>query len=216
METIVRPLAPYETSYAVSMLHKALAALGMAVSVEEAARRLAGDTTIRQVRILQRQLNLPANDDLLVDETTAGAITKLLLERGLLEAEHSFVVTGTVRLFNGRGKKQQPLLAFDLDLRGVGAYRTAKHVDEITTNDGFEYLGEAVSDASGRYRIAFYAWQYGKAERKKADIVIYAVDEKQIIAGRAWSIPMIIRTLGLSAIWISSSRTETAQSNTRP
>ena len=52
------------------------------------------------------------------------------------------------------------LLAFDLDLRGVAVFRAVEDLDEIKANGGFEFLGQAVSDNQGRYRITFFDWQY--------------------------------------------------------
>ncbi|OEU69578.1 MAG: hypothetical protein BA863_17090, partial [Desulfovibrio sp. S3730MH75] len=77
--------------------------------------------------------------------------------------------------------KRQRLFAFDLDLRGVAVYRTIKDIAEIKENGGFEFLGQAVSDNQGNYRITFYDWQYWQAERKKADVVVYALDGEEVI-----------------------------------
>jgi hypothetical protein len=44
---------------------------------------------------------------------------------------------------------------------------------------GFEFLGVGTSDNRGDYEITFYDWQYDRAERKKADVVIYAAEEAQ-------------------------------------
>lgn len=181
MKTILKPVALNERSYNVTLLHKALEALGLPVAKDEVTQGKAGEDTLKQVRALQAQLNVPVNDSVLVDEVTSLAIATALKERGLTAASRSFTVTGSVRLASGEVKKRQQLIAFDLDLRGVSVYRTIQSLAEIEKNGGFEFLSEAVSDNLGNYRITFYDWQYGQAERKKADVVVYALREEEII-----------------------------------
>jgi hypothetical protein len=62
--------------------------------------------------------------------------------------------------------------------RFIARYRASQ---KSKKNGGFEFLGEAVSDNQGNYRITFYDWQYGQAERKKVDVVVYAVEKEKII-----------------------------------
>lgn len=181
MRTIVKLIALNERSYNVSLLHKALGALGLPVADSEVSEGMAGIDTLKKVRALQERLNVPVDDSVLVDEATALAIATALTERGLTVVERSFTVSGTVRLRTGEVKKRQGLLAFDLDLRGVSVYRTIQNRAEIQEHGGFEFLGEAVSDNLGNYSIMFYDWQYGLAERKKADVVVYAVESEEII-----------------------------------
>ena len=181
MATILKPIALNEQSYSVNLLHKALHTLGLPVAKTEVTQGKAGKDTLRKVRALQAQLNVPVDDSTLVDEVTALAIAEALEKKGLTAASRSFTVTGSVRIQNGAVKKRQKLLAFDLDLRGVSVYRAIQSLEEIQENGGFEFLGEAVSDDLGNYRITFYDWQYGQAERKKADVVVYALEEEEII-----------------------------------
>ena len=181
MKTIRKPTALNERSFNVSLLHKALKALGLPVAKREVTQGKAGQDTLKKVRALQARLNVPVDKSTLADEATSLAITGALKERGLMAASRSFTVTGTVRLRTGEVRKRQRLLAFDLDLRGVAVYRTIKDIAEIKENGGFEFLGEAVSDNLGNYRIMFYDWQYRQAERKKADVVVYALDGEEII-----------------------------------
>ncbi|UCD58265.1 MAG: hypothetical protein JSV16_03895, partial [Candidatus Hydrogenedentota bacterium] len=181
MKTILEPIALNERSFNVSLLHKALGALGLSVAKREVTQGKAGEDTLKKVRALQAQLNVPIDESTLVDEATSLAIAGVLKERDLTAASRSFTVTGAVRLRTGEVKKRQKLLAFDLDLRGVAVYRTIKNIAEIKENGGFEFLGQAVSDNQGNYRITFYDWQYGQAERKKADVVVYAIEGREII-----------------------------------
>ena len=181
MKAVLRPIALNERSYNVSLLHAALAVLGLTVTKNEVDQGRAGEDTLKKVRILQARLNVPVDKSSLVDEATSVAMAAALKERGLTAASRSFTVTGTVRLANGSVKKRQLVLAFDLDLRGAAVYRTLKNLAEIQKNGGFEFLGEAVSDNLGNYRVTFYDWQYRRAERKKADVVVYAVEGEEII-----------------------------------
>lgn len=181
MKTILKPIALNERSYNVTLLHKALEALGLPVSKDETTQGIAGQDTLKQVRALQAQLNVPVDKYTLVNEATSLAIAVALKERGLTAASRSFTVTGLVKLQNGAVKKRQRLIAFDLDLHGVAVYRTVKNVEEIKKSGGFEFLGQAVSDNLGNYSITFYDWQYGQAERKKADVVVYAIEGEEVI-----------------------------------
>lgn len=181
MKTILKPIALSEQSYNVNLLHKALEALGLPVAKREVAQGKAGNDTLKKVRTLQAQLNVSVDESTLVNEVAAVAIAEALKKRGLTAASRSFTVTGTVTLRTGEVKKRQKLLAFDLDLRGVSVYRMIETLAEIKKNGGFEFRGEAVSDNLGNYRITFYDWQYGQAERKKADVVVYALEGEEII-----------------------------------
>ncbi len=181
MKPILKPIALNEKSYNVNLLHKVLAVFRLPVSKEEVAQNKAGQDTLKKVRTLQAKLNVSVDESTMVDEATALAIAEALEKRGLTTASRSFTVTGTVRLQNGAVKKRQQLLAFDLDLRGVAVYRNINNIEEIKKNGGFEFLGQTVSDNLGNYRITFYDWQYRQAERKKADVVVYAVEKEEII-----------------------------------
>lgn len=181
MKTILKPIALNEKSYRVSLLHKALDALGSSVSKNEMKQGKAGADTLKKVRALQTRLKVPADKSVLVDEATALAIEAALKERGLSAASRSFTVTGSARFSTGGVEKRRRLMAFDLDLRGVAVYRTIRNTAEIRKNGGFEFLGETKSDNSGNYSITFYDWQYRQAERKKADVVVYALEGEEII-----------------------------------
>ena len=181
MATILNPIALDEMSYNVALLQKALAALELPVSQDEVAENRAGETTLKQVRILQATLHVPVDESTLVNEVTAVAIGDTLKKMGLTTASRSFTVTGAARLDNGEPQGRLQLLAFDLDLRGVAVYRTVTEVAEIKEIGGFEYLGQAVTDRQGHYTIRFYDWQYQQLERKKADVVVYALDGEKIV-----------------------------------
>jgi hypothetical protein len=176
-----------ETSFEVVLLHKALRALGFVVASEEIAQRRAGEDTRSKVRALQAQLGTPADDATLVDETTASAIEDALKQRGLATGSRAFTVNGTVRRRDGSPRRRQQLLAFDLDLRGVTSYRSVRSVEEIARSGGYDFLGYGASDSQGRYSVTFYDWQYRRAERKKADVVVFAIEtskgETRILGG---------------------------------
>ncbi|MET0363935.1 MAG: PA14 domain-containing protein, partial [Sphingobium sp.] len=166
-----------DVSFDVSLVHQALAALGLPVSSKETMARRAGPDTQEKVARLQAQMGIAADSRLVVDPATAMALEKLLRERNMTQPIRSFTVAGQVRRIDGSPVRQQRLLAFDLDLRGAGAYRTVSSIAEADKIGGFEFVGEAVSDGEGRYAISFFDWQYQRAERGKADLVIFAVDD---------------------------------------
>ena len=93
----------------------------------------------------------------------------------------SFTVRGTVLLPNGGVRRRQHLRAFDLDLQGVAVYRSIKSIGEIQSSGGFQFLGDVISDGQGAYEITFHDWQPRKGERRKADVVVYAVEGDKII-----------------------------------
>ncbi len=117
------------------------------------------------------------------DEETRRRLDEELERRGLKTAARSFTVSGTVRDLDGRPVGRQRLLAFDLDLRGIRARRDAATLSDLGGDAGFEPLGETTSEPTGSYSIAFYDWQYLRAERGTADVVVFAIDgEERIIA----------------------------------
>jgi len=179
MKTVIRPVKPGEASFHVATLHKALEAMGLPVAEAEIEARKAGTDTRAKVRALQKSLNVPASEGVLLDDATIAAVGAALKERGLTEASRSFTVTGTVRRPNGSPVRRQQLMAFDLDLRGVRIYREATSIAQLDASGGFEFLGTASSDSRGAYQVTFYDWQSGKNERKKADVVVYAVEEEK-------------------------------------
>ena len=188
MHPRLRPVAFNEVSSDVAVLHRTLAVLGFAVAQDELRRCRAGNDTRAKIRALRAQLNVPVDDAALLDEATIDAVHEALEKRGLTAASRSFTVNGTVRLPDGSAKQRQRLLAFDLDLGGVAVYRNVQTLAEIQDNAGFEFLGQTVSDSRGGYHITFYDWQYRRAERKKADVVVYAVEQGEAggrIVGRS-------------------------------
>ena len=112
MKTILKPIALNEKSFNVTLLYKALEALGLPVAKSEVNKGKAGADTLKKVRTLQAQLNVPVDESTLVDEATFLDIAESLTKRGLTAVSCSFTVTGTVRLRSGEIKKRQRLLAF--------------------------------------------------------------------------------------------------------
>lgn len=177
MPTNLRTVAFNDSSHDVTLLHQTLSALGLSVADAEVERAKAGADTRRQVRALQKQLGVAAENGALIDVATATAISELLGRRGLTAASRSFTVSGTVALPDGTPKRNQALLAFDVDLKGIAVYRDAQTLQELEDSGGFEFLGRTESGGKGQYELTFYDWQYRRAERKKADVVVFAVAE---------------------------------------
>lgn len=176
MPTPVQPITFNETSYNVALLHRALEVFGLTVAEREVAKRRAGTDTRAKVRALQESLGVQPNDALLVDRATIAAMAEALAKRGYAETDRSFTVAGLVRFRAGAVRRRLRLLAFDLDLRGAGVYRSITSLEELDKSGGFEFLGEAAPDDKNAYELTFYDWQYRRAERKLADVVVYAVE----------------------------------------
>jgi hypothetical protein len=180
--TVLRQVKRDETSPRVAFVHQALAAMGYPVAKEEATRARAGASTERRLKELREKFGVPeaANP---FDQQLVDAVTGELDRRGLTDTKRAFTVAGVVRDARGVPTPRQRLLAFDLDLRGVRARRDASNLADLAADHGFEPLGETVSDPAGTYTITFYDWQYASAERGTADVVVYAVDEHERLAG---------------------------------
>jgi hypothetical protein len=178
MDRLLKPIGGDGPRQNIGLLHKALEALGHPVSEHEADEHEAGPDTRSKIASLLAEANIQPSDDAVLDDVGARALEGMLEARGLTEAERSFTVSGSVRLPDGNPGGNQPLLAFDLDLRGVAVYRDVGTLSDIESHGGFELLGETVSDADGNYILTFYDWQYQRAERKKADVVVYAQDRE--------------------------------------
>ena len=79
-------------------------------------------------------------------------------------------------------QKHQQLIVFDLDLRGGAVFSKIKNLTDVQKNGGFELLGESLTNNQGNYSFTFYDWQYARrAERKMADVVVYAIEKNEII-----------------------------------
>ncbi len=176
-----RSISLHEKSIAVNKLHKLLATLGYSVSKNETAAYEAGDDTLNKVRAWQQQSNITYDTSVLADAATLKEMQRQVNESNLFSEETFFTVSGTVFDVSGNPVKNQPLIALDIDLKGAAVYRTANSLAEITKNGGFEYLGEVSSNTTGYYSVRFSLDQFLKAERKRADIVVYAVDGDAII-----------------------------------
>lgn len=183
----LKPVDFTASSTNVATLHKVLDALGYPVSItDEVDTETVGATTVSGVLALRDQLKVssPVDKNILVDDAMIVAMTQAMEQRGLLDAQRSFTVSGTVFQTNGAIKKRQRLLAFDLDLLGIAFYTNLSKlkrltIDDINTQGHFEFLGEAVTDNNGNYSIKFFDWQYTRVTQGKASVVVFAVAEDQ-------------------------------------
>lgn len=184
MKTFIRPVSISETSMRINLLHKALINLGYTVADEEVKSHTAGNSTMEQVRALQKKLNIKYDEQYIVDQATYEAMREAMANEGYTDKSKTFVVSGTV--VNGKGEKVklQKLMAVDVDLKGAAKYKTVKTEKELL-EEGFEFLLSRKSDVNGNYYIEFFEMQYQKAERKKADVVVYAVNNGGEIIGRS-------------------------------
>lgn len=173
---MISAVALNEVSYRVSVLHQALDALGLAVNPSETAKNVAGKDTQKKVQSVLRQQHVPVAKGSLLSDAGTSALINVLNQRGLLDSSHAFTVSGTVRGTNGNAAGGVQLIAFDVDLRGAAVYRKAASLAELKKTGGFEFLGQCTSDVDGNYTIKFYDWQYSRAERNKADVVVFAID----------------------------------------
>ena len=138
----------------------------------------AGDKLIHQTNVA---ILLNINNDI----TTIEIFIDMENNKPIIETVPVFTVKGKVNNAKEMPIKQQALVAFDVDVKGASIYRTASSISAIKANAGFELLHEVVTDSKGNYSFSFYAEQFAKAERKKADIIVYAIDKVGEIIGRS-------------------------------
>lgn len=163
----------------VAQLQRELAMLGFAIADDERRQSLFGPTTHRAVIAFQEQQRIAATG--VVNAATATALSDELRRRGLLNDACRFKIGGTVAHPDGRPAKRQRLLAVDIDLRGAATYRTALNLGALQIGAGAEILDEFLSDNTGYYACTFDCSRYGAAERKKADVVVFALDGEEIV-----------------------------------
>ncbi len=186
MKKIIAPIRLQEQSVNVANLQEALQALGFPVSPDEKARQIAGNSTIELVRRLQMQFNIQFDDRVVVDNTTADFINRMLHERGLLDEDRPIQFKVSGKAFNQFGQpiNEKTVMAFDVDLRGAAIYNTVDNLQKLQESNGFELLGRSVTDDSGQYEITFTAESFQRAEKGLADVIAYLI-EGQMIVGRS-------------------------------
>jgi hypothetical protein len=180
----IHPVSLNETSMRINLLHKALIILGYPIADDEVKSHTAGKSTLEQVRALQKKLNIKFDEQYVVDQATYEAIRDLITKEGHTDKLKTFVVSGTVFNLKGEKVKYQKLMAVDVDLKGAAKYKTVKSEKELL-EEGFEFLLSRKSDIKGNYYIEFFEMQFQKAERKKADVVVYALGKNGEIIGRS-------------------------------
>ena len=87
MKSFIKPIAFNEVSRNVVLLHKALNVLELPVSEKEVEQKKAGPDTRRKVRTLQKQLAVPIDQSILVNQATTAAIADALELRGFIKPQ---------------------------------------------------------------------------------------------------------------------------------
>ena len=156
--------------------------LQLPVNPKEIAAKKAGASTQKALRTWQKQQQLSVNPNQLLDTVTTNALAKSLQGMGYLDTKMRNTVSGKVTHSEGTYVPKIRLLAFDMDLKGIGVYKKLKFYKQLLAlREGPEYVGEAVSDAQGFYEVVYYEWMFTKSERKRADIVVFAIKGDAII-----------------------------------
>lgn len=95
-------------------------------------------------------------------------------------------VSGKVVKASGDLLQKITLQIFDLDLRGIGLYKDFKFAKQLwAANQGFEFLGETISNENGYYEVAYYDWMIAKSEHKRAGLMVFAIQGDNIIGRSA-------------------------------
>ncbi|MGH8628121.1 MAG: peptidoglycan-binding domain-containing protein [Gammaproteobacteria bacterium] len=147
----------------------------------EHAEQTFGETTLKLVGIFQKQRGLEVSG--VVDEPTADALNRLLDElNGPEEERLPYVVNGTVRFFDGFPATGIMVSAFDRDLRREQA------------------LGRTRTDEKGSYEIQYSERQFGRAEKRDADLVVraFAADGTLLVASPVLFNAPLVATVDLA------------------
>ncbi|MEM9444384.1 MAG: neuraminidase-like domain-containing protein [Verrucomicrobiota bacterium] len=184
MKKIIPPIRYGDQDQVVGNLQEALIALGFPINHDrELSEKSYGSYTSRAVRLFQTRYQLSEPDAGQVDQITADKINELLNEKGLLEDEKLYSVSGY--LYNSRGRPIPGVTvnAYDVDLKGVRVYKSLKTQIELDESDGFERLGQTQTDQTGFYSISFTDTSYREAERRLADVIVYAIEGQRTDSG---------------------------------
>src|SRR6266852_5226657 len=156
MITRVTTIKLDERSANVANLHAAMRALGVAVDPPEVNEQRAGESTAKVVRDFQQRMNIKPQPGYLVDEATAEAMNRLLMDRGVgpTDPSREYQVRGLVNDPDGTASRGYTVTAFDQDLRLR------------------QELGHATTDANGEYVVFYGSQQFQQADLGGADLVL--------------------------------------------
>lgn len=143
---------------------------------ERAAPSSFGEATTALVRYFQIQQNLGDNLYGIVEEMTAAKLGKILELLGVFDV--GFIVRGVVGTSNGQPLAGIIIRAFDRDLRRE------------------EFLGEARTDATGKYEIRFAKESFACAEKGGPDLIVRAFD----VSGKRLAESPLVRRKGKRAV----------------
>lgn len=175
-----------ERSDNVANLHAAMKALEISVDAKEVAEHRAGEVTLKFVRAFQLEQGIRFSEELLVDETTAAMMNRLLAERGLLKpaAVSTPVATPLTVLtpvtVSGSVSTPKPVeeTARDFIVKGTivttfgSPFRDLIAVAFDQDMRNRELLGTSPLNAKGEYSISYGLDQFKKAEKESADLVV--------------------------------------------
>ena len=142
----------------VRLLHIELRKLGYTIQGQEYGEKNFGPATHKAVLDFQRKHNLPDNG--VVDETTAKRMAEAVDKP---DEAVEFIVKGKVTQPKERLVAGVNVKAFDKDIRSE------------------EFLGEALTDGKGRYKIRYTAHQFRRAEKKSADLIVRIYSKEEVL-----------------------------------
>lgn len=183
--TVPFPLFFGMSSNDVASLQEGLKISGFASS--DPAREF-GPNTCSAVARFQKEFGIQVTP-CYVDEATAKKINELLPTPppppDNPPADKAFKVSGHVLNTFSEFIAGKKLVAYDLDLIGVGYYKKIDSVNGQWFGDGMQKLGETTSDDNGYYEIPFYQNDFADAEEDLADVAVFAIAEGGFVTGRS-------------------------------
>jgi peptidoglycan hydrolase-like protein with peptidoglycan-binding domain len=187
-------------SDAVAALQSVLADLGFGANIAPGEKGVFGETTCEAVQIFQKQMHLKI-DVCYVDEETANKVNALLQDEpdepkpnepkegdpkpgDGKKGGHKYIVSGTVYNADNSIIDHQGVVAYDIDLLGAGVYKKADSLSELISKGGVQYLGAAVTDENGSYRIEFTEDSFITGESNVGltpDVIVVATEGTKIL-----------------------------------
>ena len=183
-----------ERSAAVGNLHKAIEAFGFEINSEERNSQRAGKSTTAMVKRFQKEFEIDADPDVLIDTKTADVMNRMMREKGLglNPVNASFMVEGHITDPRGRPVPGLAVTAYDRDMRSR------------------ETLGSTRTAADGRYMIHYAVDTFSRAEARRADLEIEIADPQgqvihttptQFNAQRRAKIDITLESLGDESLY---------------
>ncbi|MEO8763601.1 MAG: hypothetical protein ABI416_04905 [Ginsengibacter sp.] len=188
-ETILPPLFSGSKSAEVFRMQIGLKQMGFPIDTQEIEGQLYGDKT---TAILGSLTQFNAFPKCWLNLDTANKINLLISQLEPVPppvdppSGNIYVVSGAVLNAFNETIPGQKLVAYDLDLKGIGYYKKIDNVNGQWFGEGMQKLGEeTISGIDGNYVITFHESDFADAEEDMPDVVVFAISGDGFLIGRS-------------------------------